>query len=949
MKDLVGRTLGHYRIEAALGSGRMGQVFRGKHVRLDQQAAIKVMHNYLSADRMFRTRFLQDAKSIAALRHPHIVEIYEFDEEDDLLYLTMELMAEGTLSMLLRQHAIKRFEALIVGLDVVRQAAEGLAAAHALGMIHRDIKPDNLLLNRLTSSNRGGEQYQLKISDFGMARLSESSGLTRGEPVGTPAYMSPEQCQDKTLDGRSDLYSLGVVLYEVVTGYLPFQINSFGDAVQKHVNAAPLSPREVRPDLPPFVEQIILRCLAKRPEERYQTGSDLARVLQESINNAALQTMAPLLPASPRASHPVKAPRIRVVDLRGQTIQIAEVTSQGLIIGRQRDCDIVLSAETISRRHLQVKWDGNKTIVTDLKSSYGTKLGDEKLVPQVSRVWEEKQTVSIGPFLLHLEAPEVSEVPLVKVRNEEPVLPASGDSILQSPLSLAASNRIGIRVEPGKLTITPGDPSETKVTLVNLGKTVDWFTPVVEGVDGEWVQGQGQEVHLNPGMQKEVELRVKVPRVAESRAQEYPVTVWASSREKPGESGSVQALWTVLPFWDDALRLEPGKIRGRGTGNYTVTIQNNGNISERYELSCEDAEQKLAYHFRPNNEVRVEPGKQTKIPLKVKTRRFWLGNEQPHPFQVHATPAAKRSPQTKNAEFVNRALIPNWLFPVVAAILAVALVLALLLPRIFNAGSGVSTQTSTPIVTPAATPTSTTTPTSTAIPTQTPVSPGINFASFTDANSSNLQLNGSAEIVSRALRLTPIQPNIAGSAYSKQPIDPTQSFQTHFQFFLHDGTRSDGISFIIQNSGPSALGESGGHLGYVGISSSIEVEFDTFQNSGDPDDNHIGVMLNDGGKTTSQPPGPKSLPSTLSLYGSRLNAWIDYDAPSQKLQVYIDPGSARPSSPLLTATVKFVGKSAFVGFTGGTGGFTANQDILNWQFSGGSPSTTDISGNRIKA
>jgi hypothetical protein len=333
--------------------------------------------------------------------------------------------------------------------------------------------------------------------------------------------------------------------------------------------------------------------------------------------------------------------------------------------------------------------------------------------------------------------------------------------------------------------------------------------------------------------------------------------------------------------------------------------------------------------------------------LKVKTRRFWLGNEQPHPFQVHATPAAKRGPQTKNAEFVNRALIPNWLLPVLGAVLAVALVLVLLIPRIFNTSSGASTLASTPIVTPTATPTPVATPTPTAIPTPTPVPPIINFSSFTDTNGSSLQLNSSAQIVPSALRLTPIKQNIAGSAYYKQPIDASKSFQTHFQFFLHDGTRSDGISFIVQNIGLSALGESGGNLGYGGLASGVEVEFDTFQNGEwDPDNNHIGIMSK-GNPINSQSLGTKSLPSTLSLYGSPLNAWIDYDAPSRTLQVYIDPGSARPSSPFLSVHVNIGDRPAFVGFTGGTGGFAANQDILNWQFSGKSPAATGLLGNTI--
>src|SRR5215813_2824991 len=140
MKDLVGQTLGYYRIEASLGFGGMGQVFRGKHIYLDRSAAIKVMHEHLATNEMFRMRFIQEAKSTAALKHPNIVEIYEFGEEDGLiLYLVMELLTEGTLSTLIREHAgqqsepEKRTSQLITGLDLVRQAAEGLAVAHTQG------------------------------------------------------------------------------------------------------------------------------------------------------------------------------------------------------------------------------------------------------------------------------------------------------------------------------------------------------------------------------------------------------------------------------------------------------------------------------------------------------------------------------------------------------------------------------------------------------------------------------------------------------------------------------------------------------------------------------------------------------------------------------------------------------------------------------------------------
>src|SRR5215472_16815254 len=218
MMNWMGQTIGQYRIEAPLAAGGMGQVFRGTHTYLNRPAAIKIMHQHLASNQTFRTRFLQEARAAAALKHPNIIEIYDFGEQGNLLYLVMELITGGSLRALLQQHSGQP-RPLTLGLDLVRQAAEGLAAAHASGMVHRDVKPDNFLLTRL---NGPGEHYQVKITDFGIARLAEGDHVSMtNAPIGTIAYMSPEQCGGETVDGRCDLYSLGVVLYEVVTGSLP--------------------------------------------------------------------------------------------------------------------------------------------------------------------------------------------------------------------------------------------------------------------------------------------------------------------------------------------------------------------------------------------------------------------------------------------------------------------------------------------------------------------------------------------------------------------------------------------------------------------------------------------------------------------------------------------------------------------------------------------------------
>ncbi|MDQ3548353.1 MAG: LpqB family beta-propeller domain-containing protein, partial [Chloroflexota bacterium] len=218
---------------------------------------------------------------VAALHHPNIVDILDFNEDKGVFYLVMEYVPDGSLRSLLKQHTKQqRLLPLSTSLDLIRQAAEALDYAHRSGMVHRDIKPDNLLLKHdpVTGIDI------VKVADFGLARLGDSSSLTvEGQTMGTPAYMSPEQCQGIDLDRRSDIYSLGVVLFEVSTGAVPFVMKSLTDAIYKHVYVAPPSPRDVRPGLPDALSAIILRCLEKNPADRFATAGELAAELNRLL------------------------------------------------------------------------------------------------------------------------------------------------------------------------------------------------------------------------------------------------------------------------------------------------------------------------------------------------------------------------------------------------------------------------------------------------------------------------------------------------------------------------------------------------------------------------------------------------------------------------------------------------------------------------------------------
>jgi serine/threonine protein kinase len=708
MTELIGQTLGQYRIDAVLGSGGMGEVFRGTHVFLDRPAAIKVMQAHMAANPSFRSRFLQEAKAAAALRHPNIVEIYEFGEQGGQLYLVMELMTDGSLRSLLQQSAGQRWP-VVLGVDLVRQAANGLAAAHAMNMVHRDIKPDNLLLNRATGeiSSSSGQQYVLKISDFGLARLlAEGEGLTAATaaPMGTLAYMSPEQCQGIKVDGRSDIYSLGVVLYEVTTGLRPFKIESFVDALNKHSNVAPPLPRQMRPDLPRDLEEIILRCLAKRPEDRYATAGELANVQRQVLSQVGGQTyIVPPRPTSAATPMPPRStsgtyiqppetgggiapkvvtlpglsetPRVHILDNNGNTIKVIEVRQQGMTIGRQSGNDIVLNEQGISRRHLFIGWDGQQVSVRDLGSSNGTYLENVRLVPQVDQVWQDRQMIRLGSlFWLRLEGAD--QVTLT-ARGALPTAFNTDATELRIPgmPSIDNSNRIGLSLSAQSLSLTPGQPAMLRATLTNLGSTVDWFTPTIEGVPPDWVKGTGQEVQLKPGVQENVDITINVPRSPGSYAQDYAVGIRVRSRDRRHESNVVQTVWTVQPYYEGTLQLEPRRVTGRGSATFTLAMQNNGNARDRYNLKGEDDEQKLDYRFGVNP-VDLEPGREARIGIRVGTRRRWMGREQRYPFQIQSRTAARNTPATAAGEFVNKAVLPAWLLPVVGVVVAAGLVVS---------------------------------------------------------------------------------------------------------------------------------------------------------------------------------------------------------------------------------------------------------------------------------
>jgi len=281
----AGQAFGNYRILSRIGVGGMGMVFLAEHPHIGKRVALKIIHRDLAGNREVVNRFLNEARAVNQIGSEHIVQIHDFGQTDDgEHFFIMEFLDGRTLA-----HELGECGVLAVprALHVAAQVASALAAAHDCNIIHRDLKPDNVML-----IHRLGDPDFVKLLDFGLAKFlvdADARKLTAaGVVLGTPHYMSPEACESKPdVDHRCDIYSLGVLLFQMATGVLPFSGESMGEVLVKQVAQPPPAPRGINPDLPPAVEQVILRCLAKEPGMRFQSMRELRDALLDPASYLA--------------------------------------------------------------------------------------------------------------------------------------------------------------------------------------------------------------------------------------------------------------------------------------------------------------------------------------------------------------------------------------------------------------------------------------------------------------------------------------------------------------------------------------------------------------------------------------------------------------------------------------------------------------------------------------
>jgi len=368
MSFIIGETVGPYQIQEHLGQGGMATVYKAYHPALDRHVAIKVMDASLGAEQDFIERFRREARVIAKLDNNHIVPVYDFDEHNGQPYIVLKFIDGQTLRDRMKAAPLSKSEIL----KIVRSVGDGLQYAHDRGVLHRDTKPSNVLM-----ANDG----KIYLTDFGLARIVESvSNLTGDMIVGTPHYISPEQAVNaEKLDEGTDIYSFGVMIYEMVVGCLPFDADTAFSVIEDHIFKPPPLPTSIKPDLPEEVERVILKALAKQRSDRYAKVSDLVNAFKKAwgtnINeqdNISSTTMEAVGIATLLAEN-------------GKSFALAEGM---VVLGRNSSTkniqnDIDLSEldvkKIISRRHAMIKRANNDFTLHDLDSRNGTYINGQRL------------------------------------------------------------------------------------------------------------------------------------------------------------------------------------------------------------------------------------------------------------------------------------------------------------------------------------------------------------------------------------------------------------------------------------------------------------------------------------------------------------------------------------------------------------------------------------------
>jgi serine/threonine-protein kinase len=667
MADLVGQTIDHYLIERFIGQGGMGSVYQARDLSLERQVAMKVIHPHLASQQEFRQQFLQQIRVAAAFDHPNIVRIFAHDFKDGHLYLVMEYIAGESLrtylDQLRRQNAAVRPDSAI---EMAVQIAYALDYAHQRGIVHRNLKPDNILF-KTPPSEQNPADVQVVLTDFGLAQLVATlSATTLGLPSAMFVYMAPEQVIGQGIDHRTDLYALGVILYEMVTGRPPFEPRSITEALNYHQNETVIPPSALRANIPTELEKVIMKCLAKDPAARYQSADELLRDLQplqaarfreevvefQALPDLDYEDTEPFeriaSPPPPEAPYPVVAPTVGpppppvppyaeagveptppapgeqvatppaplpagepdelVIIEDKRPLRRVPLTKDLYIIGRDDDCDIVLDHHRVSRQHLRLeRTPAGEYRVTDLASTNGTFLDNVRLTPNTETLWRRGDIVRIGDLWMTIESGDQLEQAVTDVMG-----------VLSPPANgRGADGGVDALLIPAAITVEPGGIANVMLEIINLGAAADNFKVEIHDIPSSWYTLPGHSVHLDANDSGSVPLVFHPLRSSGSSPGVHSFTVQVTSLNQPGVTTRTQGQILVTEFHEFTVELQPQQAMS-GQQVYLL-ITNLGNRAAYYRIAADLYQGDVDFQL-PGDAVYINPGQQAHVPVRVSAR-----------------------------------------------------------------------------------------------------------------------------------------------------------------------------------------------------------------------------------------------------------------------------------------------------------------------------------------
>ena len=687
MKQLIGTQIGQYQIEALLGEGGMGAVYRAHDLKHDRMVALKIMLANLANKPQFRSRFMQEAESIAHFSSPAIVAVYDTGTYEESPYIVMEYIEGGSLINYMRQldwsGAKPTVETIIT---IAAQVAEGLSYAHQRGLIHRDIKPGNVLLKM-----RDGAYVprQAIITDFGLAiQQKDGDEMDTAPFMGSLAYMSPEQCENKTIDGRSDIYALGILLYQLTTGQLPFKIDAPADIV-KHLNESPLPPSLLNTDMPELLETITLKAMEKKPGDRYQSAAEMAHALRQALANPDLKTAVIAQESSSAVTQWLDNKWVAAIDVEDRVDIHQTWTSLGknrlfivhqyeesrivglekdiVTVGRETNNDIMLDDLSVSGKHIRLTRTPQGWNVSDVGSTNHSYLGERLLEYEQVYDWPSDEPLRVGPYFLRWQPFEAEHrqsaaVPILAAAALSGASVAGAAMLTADPKSTASAAPVlaagtdlvpdysngeilGIAITPPSLELDPDSQSLLEVSITNRDVTVKDVTLrfEAEGHPLPWISLSDYQMKLLPDETQNTTALVDLSQAPTILADTHLVKLIATTDKGEVEITEVSVI--VKSLEDFTLDMHPSNLQEKVTCR--LTISDHSNFQNEYTIMGIDDSDALMFEFdEPQNailtnfddqqqQIKVSPRQEAWLGFRIRPRKRPLfGSNKVLPFKV---------------------------------------------------------------------------------------------------------------------------------------------------------------------------------------------------------------------------------------------------------------------------------------------------------------------------